>query len=132
VRSFAQFDGDFIRLPNVGERYLRVIVQLSLIQGNAKAASARQVYMSYSEATLKHPERSQPNLDKIKADPVEYVRYKNYVSHMLFAFDEILSNAARAKAIHTNSMVRGMSRKNQRRRDDARGARVRAPDMSRI
>jgi hypothetical protein len=63
---------------------------------------------------------------------VEYVRYKNDVSHMLFAFDEILSNAARAKAIHTNSMVRGMSRKNQRRRDDARGAMVRAPDMSRI
>ena len=59
--------------------------------------------MSYSEATLKHPELSQPNSDKIKADPVEYVRYKNYVSHMLFASDEILSNAARAKAIHTNS-----------------------------
>jgi len=75
VRSLAQFDGDFIRLPNVGKRYLCVIVQLSLIQGNAKAASARQVYMSYSEATLKHPELSQPNLDKIKADPVEYVRY---------------------------------------------------------
>jgi hypothetical protein len=46
--------------------------------------------MSYSEATLKYPELSQPNLDKIKADPVEYVRYKNYVSHMLFAFDKIL------------------------------------------
>jgi len=27
---------------------------------------------------------------------------------MLFAFDEILSNAARAKAIHTNNMVRGI------------------------
>ena len=68
-----------------------VIVQLYLIRGNAKETSARQVYMSYSEATLKYPELSQPNLDKIKADPVEYVRYKNYVSHMLFAFDEILS-----------------------------------------
>ena len=59
--------------------------------GNANETSERQVYMSYSEATLKYPELSQPIFDKIKADPVEYVRYKNYVSHMLFAFDEILS-----------------------------------------
>ena len=68
-----------------------VIFQLYLIRGNAKETSARQVYMSYSEATLKYPELSQPNFDNIKADPVEYVRYKNYVSRMLFAFDEILS-----------------------------------------
>ena len=54
-----------------------VIFQLSFIRGNAKEASARQVYMSYSEATLKYPELSQPNYEKIKADPVEYVRYKN-------------------------------------------------------
>ena len=72
-----------------------VIVQLFLIRGNAKETSARQVYMSYSEATLKYPELSQPNLDKIKTDPVEYVRYKNYVSHMLFAFDEILTSTIR-------------------------------------
>lgn len=59
---------------------VEVIFQLSFIRGNAKEASARQVYMSYSEATLKYPELSQPNYEKIKADPVEYVRYKNYVS----------------------------------------------------
>lgn len=57
-----------------------VIFQLYLIRGNAKETSARQVYMSYSEATLKYPELSQPNFDNIKADPVEYVRYKNYVA----------------------------------------------------
>jgi hypothetical protein len=68
-----------------------VIVQLYLIRTNAKEASARQVYMSYSEATLKYPELSQPNLEKIKSDPVEYVRYKNFVGQMLFAYDEILS-----------------------------------------
>ena len=39
--------------------------------GNANETSARQVYMSYSEATLKYPELSQPIFDKIKADPVE-------------------------------------------------------------
>ena len=55
-----------------------VIVQLYLIRSNAKEASARQVYMSYSDATLKYPELSQPNLEKIKSDPVEYVRYKNF------------------------------------------------------
>lgn len=45
-----------------------------------KRPARGQVYMSYSEATLKYPELSQPNYEKIKADPVEYVRYKNYVS----------------------------------------------------
>src|SRR5262245_9482957 len=68
-----------------------VIVQLYLIRSNAKEASARQVYMSYSEATLKYPQLSEPNLEKIKSDPVEYARYKSFVGHMLFAFDEILS-----------------------------------------
>jgi hypothetical protein len=68
-----------------------VIVQLYLIRSNAKEASARQVYMSYSDATLKYPELSQPNLEKIKSDPVEYVRYKTFVGQMLFAYDEILS-----------------------------------------
>jgi len=67
-----------------------VIFQLYLIRATPMR-QARQVYMSYSEATLKYPELAQPIFDKIKADPVEYVRYKNYVSHMLFAFDEILS-----------------------------------------
>jgi hypothetical protein len=60
-----------------------VIVQLYLIRSNAKEASARQVYMSYSEATLKYPQLSEPNLEKIKSDPVEYARYKSFVGHML-------------------------------------------------
>jgi hypothetical protein len=68
-----------------------VIVQLYLIRSNAREASARQVYMSYSEATLKYPGLSQPNLDKIKSDPAEYIRYKNFVGQMLFAYDEILN-----------------------------------------
>jgi len=68
-----------------------VIVQLYLIRSNAKEASARQVYMSYSEATLKYPELSQPTLEKIKSDPIEYIRYKNFVGQMLFAYDEILT-----------------------------------------
>jgi len=68
-----------------------VVFQLNLIRGNAKDASARQVYMSYSEATLKYPELSELNLDKLKADPLQYGRYKNFVGLMLFAYDEILS-----------------------------------------
>ena len=46
-----------------------VIVQLYLIRGNAKEASARQVYMSYSEATLKYPQAftTKPGEDQIRS-----------------------------------------------------------------
>jgi hypothetical protein len=58
---------------------------------NAQRASARQVYMSYSEAALKYPEFDEPNLEKIKAEPLKFVQYEEYVAHMLFAYDEILT-----------------------------------------
>lgn len=68
-----------------------VIFQARLIRDNATRANARQVYMSYSEAMLRYPQFSEPDLQKIKTNPIEYVRYKNFVAHMLFAYDEILT-----------------------------------------
>jgi hypothetical protein len=47
--------------------------------------------MSYSESVLKYPEFTEPDLARIKQDPVKYVQYKSFVSHMLFAYDEILA-----------------------------------------
>ena len=60
-------------------------------QRNAQVAHARQVYISYSQLTIQYPELSEPEYDKLKSSPIELVRYKNFVTHMLFAYDEILS-----------------------------------------
>jgi hypothetical protein len=61
------------------------------IRSNFSEQAARQVYMSYSEAILKYPEFTEPDLAELKKDRTKYVQYKNFVSHMLFAYDEILS-----------------------------------------
>jgi hypothetical protein len=65
--------------------------QAYAIRQNFSESSARQVYMSYSESVLKYPEFTEPDLAQIKKDPVKYVQYKSFVSHMLFAYDEILA-----------------------------------------
>src|SRR4029079_2826937 len=56
----------------------------------AELADARKVYMSYSDATLKYPELTNPDYDALMRDHTEYVRYQNFVSHMLYAYDEML------------------------------------------
>ena len=68
-----------------------VIAQVYFISRNFEIATARQVYMSYSEAALRHPEFVEPDLAVLKKDPKEYIRYKTFVSLMLFAYDEMFS-----------------------------------------
>lgn len=67
-----------------------VAYQVWSIRETARIATARQVYMSYSESSLRYPNLVEPDLLKLRADPEEWVRYKNFVAHMLFAYDEIL------------------------------------------
>jgi hypothetical protein len=57
----------------------------------AELGEARKVYMSYSEATLRYPEFTAPNYDELMSNHLEYVRYQNFVAHMLWAYDEILN-----------------------------------------
>jgi len=68
-----------------------VIAQVYFIGRNATIATASQVYMSYSEAALRHPAFVEPDLAVLKKDPKEYIRYKTFVSLMLFAYDEMFS-----------------------------------------
>ena len=68
-----------------------VVLQLDVIRKNAQRANARQVYLSYSQASLRYPQFIRPDYDAIKTNPVLLTQYKWYVSQMLWAFDEILS-----------------------------------------
>jgi hypothetical protein len=63
--------------------------QAYAIRKNFNESAARQVYMSYSEAALRHPELVEPDLGKLKSVPTNYILYKSFVAHMLFAYDEI-------------------------------------------
>jgi hypothetical protein len=68
-----------------------IYVQVHLARVNALRASARQVYLSYSQATLQHPQLARPNYAQLKSkpDPTDLVRYQIYVANMLTAYDEI-------------------------------------------
>src|ERR1700761_5664379 len=68
-----------------------VALQVNQLRTNAREAAARQVYMSYSEAQLRHPDLTEPDMAALRADPLKYVLYKNFVAHMLFAYDEIFA-----------------------------------------
>ena len=80
--------------------FILVIWQINILSKNAVEArmrgqenAARQVYMSYSEATLKYPLLSAPDYAHLKENPKseDFIRYENYVAHMLFAYDEMLA-----------------------------------------
>jgi hypothetical protein len=68
-----------------------IYVQVHLGRLNALRASARQVYLVYSQATLQYPHLARPNYASLKVDPdpTELVRYQIYVANMLTAYDEI-------------------------------------------
>ena len=59
----------------------------------AELADARRVYMAYSDATLKYSELTDPDYDALMRNHIAYVRYQNFVSHMLYAYDEMLNLA---------------------------------------
>ena len=68
-----------------------IALQVNQLGTNAREAAARQVYMSYSEAQLRHPDLTEPDMATIRADRLKFVLYKNFVAHMLFAYDEIFA-----------------------------------------
>jgi hypothetical protein len=51
--------------------------------------AARQIYMSYSDASIRYPEFAKPDYAKIVV-PLEQIRYGFFVAHMLYAYDEML------------------------------------------
>jgi hypothetical protein len=69
-----------------------IAYQVSQIEINYRKSNARQVYLAYSNASLKYPEFLRPeNLADIKANPVRFEQYKWYVAQMMFAYDEMIS-----------------------------------------
>jgi hypothetical protein len=57
----------------------------------AELADARRNYASYSDAILRYPYLSVPDYDFLMRNHNEWLRYQNFVAHMLYAYDDILN-----------------------------------------
>jgi hypothetical protein len=72
-----------------------VFLQISEIRGNARAASARQAYLGFTELELRHPEFAVPDYGRIREAPDALNRYESFVSYLLYACEEALAAFAR-------------------------------------
>jgi hypothetical protein len=57
----------------------------------AELADARKLYLAYSDAALRYAYLTEPDYDALMRDHQEYLRYKQFVSQMLYSYDEILN-----------------------------------------
>jgi len=63
----------------------------------AELADARKIYVSYSEASLRYPQLTAPDFEILMHNHNEYLRYQSFVSHMVYAYDDILNVVAHSK-----------------------------------
>ena len=57
----------------------------------AELGDARRLYVTYSASSLQYPELAEPDYDLLMRDHWKYVRYKTFVAHMLWAYDDMLN-----------------------------------------
>jgi len=57
----------------------------------AELADARRNYATYSDAVLRYPHLSDPDYAALMRNHNEYLRYQAFVSHMIYAYDDILN-----------------------------------------
>ena len=57
----------------------------------AELADARRNYATYSDAILRYPHLSDPDYATLVRSRTEYLRYQAFVTHMIYAYDDILN-----------------------------------------
>jgi hypothetical protein len=69
--------------------FAAILFQINEIRSNNRAASARQVFLGYTDLAFRNPKFSQPDFDKIKeSSRDEQVQYESFVSYFLYACEE--------------------------------------------
>jgi hypothetical protein len=69
--------------------FIAILFQINEIRSNARAVSARQAFLGYTDLAFKNPKFSLPEYDVIKAGSRdEQVQYENFVSYFLYACEE--------------------------------------------
>lgn len=69
--------------------FVAVLFQINAINSNNRAASARQIYLGYTDLAFRNPKFAAPDYEQIKAGPKDdQVRYESFVSYLLYACEE--------------------------------------------
>jgi hypothetical protein len=69
--------------------FVAILFQINEIRYGNRAASARQVFLAYTDLAFKNPKFSLPDYDAIKAGERDaLVQYESFVSYFLYACEE--------------------------------------------
>jgi hypothetical protein len=69
--------------------FVAILFQINEIRYGNRAASARQVFLAYTDLAFKNPKFSVPDYDAIKAGERDaLVQYESFVSYFLYACEE--------------------------------------------
>ena len=69
--------------------FVAILFQINEIRTNNRAASARQVFLGYTDLAFKNPKFSHADYDAIKASSRdEQAQYESFVSYFLYACEE--------------------------------------------
>ncbi len=69
--------------------FVAILFQINEIRTNNRAASARQVFLGYTDLAFKNPRFAQPDYEAIKAgNRDQRVQYESFVSYLLYACEE--------------------------------------------
>ena len=72
--------------------FVAILFQINEIRSNNRAASARQVFLGYTDLAFKNPKFSAPDYEAIKAGSRdEQVQYESFVSYFLYACEEAIA-----------------------------------------
>jgi hypothetical protein len=72
--------------------FVAILLQINEIRTNSRGASARAVFLGYTDLAFKNPKFSQPDYDAIRAGSrEERVQYESFVSYFLYACEETIS-----------------------------------------
>ena len=72
--------------------FVAILFQINEIRTNNRAASARQVFLGYTDLAFKNPKFAAPDYEAIKAGSRdEQLQYESFVSYFLYACEEAIA-----------------------------------------
>src|SRR4029079_12663473 len=72
--------------------FVAILFQINEIRANSRAASARAVFLGYTDLAFKNPKYAQPDYEAIKAgNRDERAQYESFVSYFLYACEETIA-----------------------------------------
>jgi hypothetical protein len=71
--------------------FVAILFQINEIRANNRAASARQVFLGYTDLAFKNPKFAAPDYDAIRAGGHDQqIQYESFVSYLLYACEETI------------------------------------------